>query len=755
MSFEYKDWLISFDDYAKVRKDGRPFGDNTEMASRQSKGLNPWDENCKVIYHIGGLDSMRAIRTQFQKTIDDAKKATDLKIGERGHVYIAGWRLNPNRDISDNPIPVSEAEDKKNTIWFWISELMKAGVVVRIMLWLPLTTKAGFDSHINAHIYAAQLMAQLNSEIMSKINPTPDDDIGVVLLDHRVAEIKEPDKAAHHQKFIIIRGINGKGVAFCGGVDLAYTRRSAPGIKGDWQSGNNIPDHTRNIDSNIIVPGRAGNDLHAGCYGLERQIWFDQHLELEGPIVSTLEEIFRRRWSDNCMYKFVIDSLNRSPFELVEDSVILSSSKQIIDEPISKNLEMGKTKKGAPWVSPSSEMKFDRSAIADNSIQILYEGKEVIVDKDSKRQANAEITIKERYGQLKPILDFHPIFNYNIIRKGNLKLSYKRKIIKDLPVPLPITSKLGSSVVQAWQTIPLRNKSRKGIKENGMDSSPYSRGEFSIMAGLAKASKKANEIIFIFDQYFWDEPYARLLSNLLSSKPNLYLIIILPPHSDSQEKLLIENSSIQHHLRFNALITLDQLPISGRRKEICSLWNFTDNDNHSRGIYVHAKVQVFDDKLLVCGSSNINARSYTTDTELSCAVYDQTLIRNYYGDLWNYLFAQPIPSSINFDMPGWGKVFFDEFTKKVTYNWNNPTTNLIVDPWYGIDGLLPNSQVRHNRSGSVGISIGAPINNPFGLDEKIKDDIKDAKGHYIRQVRLDDIVDRLENFDDKVWRIPQ
>jgi hypothetical protein len=158
---------------------------------------------------------------------------------------------------------------------------------------------------------------------------------------------------------------------------------------------------------------------------------------------------------------------------------------------------------------------------------------------------------------------------------------------------------------------------------------------------------------------------------------------------------------------------------------------------------------------LVCGSSNINARSYTTDTELSCAVYDQTLIRNYYGDLWNYLFAQPIPSSINFDMPGWGKVFFDEFTKKVTYNWNNPTTNLIVDPWYGIDGLLPNSQVRHNRSGSVGISIGAPINNPFGLDEKIKDDIKDAKGHYIRQVRLDDIVDRLENFDDKVWRIPQ
>jgi len=80
MSFEYKDWIINFDDYAKLHKDGRPFGDNTEMAGRLSKGLNPWDENCKVSYLIGGLDTMKSIREQFQKTIDDAKKATNLKI---------------------------------------------------------------------------------------------------------------------------------------------------------------------------------------------------------------------------------------------------------------------------------------------------------------------------------------------------------------------------------------------------------------------------------------------------------------------------------------------------------------------------------------------------------------------------------------------------------------------------------------------------------------------------------------------------
>jgi phosphatidylserine/phosphatidylglycerophosphate/cardiolipin synthase-like enzyme len=41
-------------------------------------------------------------------------------------------------------------------------------------------------------------------------------------------------------------------------------------------------------------------------------------------------------------------------------------------------------------------------------------------------------------------------------------------------------------------------------------------------------------------------------------------------------------------------------------------------------IYVHAKVCVVDDVWLTCGSDNFNRRSWTSDSELTCAVVDAT-----------------------------------------------------------------------------------------------------------------------------------
>jgi len=42
-------------------------------------------------------------------------------------------------------------------------------------------------------------------------------------------------------------------------------------------------------------------------------------------------------------------------------------------------------------------------------------------------------------------------------------------------------------------------------------------------------------------------------------------------------------------------------------------------------IYVHAKVCVVDDVWLMVGSDNLNRRSWTNDSEVSCAVIDETL----------------------------------------------------------------------------------------------------------------------------------
>jgi phosphatidylserine/phosphatidylglycerophosphate/cardiolipin synthase-like enzyme len=41
-------------------------------------------------------------------------------------------------------------------------------------------------------------------------------------------------------------------------------------------------------------------------------------------------------------------------------------------------------------------------------------------------------------------------------------------------------------------------------------------------------------------------------------------------------------------------------------------------------IYVHAKVCIVDDAWMTCGSDNFNRRSWTHDSELTCAVVDET-----------------------------------------------------------------------------------------------------------------------------------
>ncbi len=102
------------------------------------------------------------------------------------------------------------------------------------------------------------------------------------------------------------------------------------------------------------------------------------------------------------------------------------------------------------------------------------------------------------------------------------------------------------------------------------------------------------------------------------------------------------------------------------------------------GIYAHAKVQLYDRSLLVCGSANLNRRSFTCDTELDCAVLDEDLVLKHYRRLWRVLFPDAAwPGQINFSDPngGWGKQFFDAFKKAA----KNQNSYLIPDPWWNAD----------------------------------------------------------------------
>jgi phosphatidylserine/phosphatidylglycerophosphate/cardiolipin synthase-like enzyme len=141
------------------------------------------------------------------------------------------------------------------------------------------------------------------------------------------------------------------------------------------------------------------------------------------------------------------------------------------------------------------------------------------------------------------------------------------------------------------------------------------KGERSIARGYTKAVTRARSLVYLEDQYLWSKAVARLFAQALRDNPELHLIAVVPRYPDIDGAFALPPNLIGRQQAIELCMRA-----GGERVHVF------DVENHEgTPVYVHAKVCVIDDTWASVGSDNFNRRSWTHDSELSCAVLDTTV----------------------------------------------------------------------------------------------------------------------------------
>ena len=242
---------------------------------------------------------------------------------------------------------------------------------------------------------------------------------------------------------------------------------------------------------------------------------------------------------------------------------------------------------GDPQVMPFTSTYGDRPPWHD--VQVAVRGPAV---------TDVELTFRERW-EGSTALDFpSPVrMAFDRVRHAGVLTA------PELPEAREDPPEAGPHAVQVLRTYPARWRRY-----------PFAPlGERSIAHAYRKALGRARALVYVEDQYLWAPGVARLLVRALRSRPELRLVVVVPRYPDKEG-----------WARTPSLVGRE------RAIEVCRAAGadrFAIYDVESptgAPVYVHAKVVVVDDVWAMVGSDNMNRRSWTHDSELSCAVLDST-----------------------------------------------------------------------------------------------------------------------------------
>ena len=169
---------------------------------------------------------------------------------------------------------------------------------------------------------------------------------------------------------------------------------------------------------------------------------------------------------------------------------------------------------------------------------------------------------------------------------------------------MPDDSKpVGRHAVQVLRTYPAKRPRHPFAPE----------GERSIARAYLKAFARARRLVYVEDQYLWSSAAAGFLGDRLRTEPRLHLVAVVPRYPDQDGRLSGPPYRVGQQ---KAIEMLRQA--GGDRVAIFDL-----EAESGWPIYVHSKVCIVDDVWMIIGSDNLNMRSWTNDSELSCAIIDE------------------------------------------------------------------------------------------------------------------------------------
>ena len=163
----------------------------------------------------------------------------------------------------------------------------------------------------------------------------------------------------------------------------------------------------------------------------------------------------------------------------------------------------------------------------------------------------------------------------------------------------------GACAIQVLRTYPARRKAYPFAPD----------GERSIARAYIKVFGSARRFVYLEDQYLWSFAAADTLCDALRREPDLHVVVVIPRYPDPDGRVAGGASAVGRRHVHDALVAA-----GGDRVAVYDVENLAGVP-----VYVHSKVCIVDDVWMACGSDNLNRRSWTHDSEISCAVFDERL----------------------------------------------------------------------------------------------------------------------------------